>query len=106
MLDKNNYANLFDVINKGEKSYFNLCKNISFKNLDYLSSELFKTYEVKDGDSWTGISYKIYNTIDLWWLICKFNDVKNPFEELTVGMILKVPVEELVDIILETIKNN
>ena len=71
-----------------------------------MSSELFKTYEVKDGDSWTGISYKIYNTIDLWWLICKFNDVKNPFEELTVGMILKVPVEELVDIILETIKNN
>ena len=96
----------FDVVKKGEKSYFNLCKNINFKNLNYLSSELFTIYEILENDTWPGISYKVYNTIDLWWLICKFNNVKNPFKELTVGKILRIPSEELVDIILETIKNN
>ena len=106
MLDKNSYANLFDVVNKGEKSYFNLCKNINFKNLDYLSTELFTIYQVKANDTWTGISYKVYETIDLWWLICKFNDVKNPFDELVEGRILRIPSEELVDIILNTIQNN
>lgn len=105
-LGKYDYANLFDVVNKGEKSYFNLCKNINFKNIDYLNSELFTTYEVLDNDTWPGISYKVYNTIDLWWLICKFNNVRNPFEELTVGKLLKIPSEELVDIILETINKN
>lgn len=106
MLDRYSYANLFDVINKGEKSYFNLCKNINFKNLDYLSTELFTIYEVKENDTWTGISYKIYNTIDLWWLICKFNEVKNPFDELTVGRILRIPSDELVEIIINAIQNN
>ena len=58
MLDQNNYANLFDVVNKGEKSYFNLCKNISFKNLDYLSTELYTIYEVLANDTWPGIYIK------------------------------------------------
>ena len=105
-ISKYDMCNILSVVEKGEKSYFNLCKNINFKNLNYLSSELFTIYEILENDTWPGISYKVYNTIDLWWLICKFNNVKNPFKELTVGKILRIPSEELVDIILETIKNN
>ena len=29
-LDNYNFANLFNVVNKGEKSYFNLCRSIYF----------------------------------------------------------------------------
>jgi len=105
-LSNNSYANLFNVINKGEKSYFNLCKNINFKNLDYLSTDLYSTYEVNNLDTWTGISYKMYQTYELWWLICKFNKIKNPFTELEEGKVLKIPSKELVEVILNTIKNN
>lgn len=37
------------------------------------------------------ISYKIYGTVDLWWLICAVNDIMDPFTELTLGRVLKVP---------------
>ena len=105
-LGKYDYANLFDVVNKGEKSYFNLCKNIYFDNTQYLTSSDVETYIIVDDDSWSSISYRFYRTYKLWWLICKFNNVRNPFEELTVGKLLKIPSEELVDIILETINKN
>jgi nucleoid-associated protein YgaU len=102
-LSKNNFANLFNVINKGEKSYFNLCKGISFDNIDSMDHYYYVDYLVLENDSWTNISYKHYNTTELWWLICKFNGVKNPFEELTPGTYIKVPTDELKDTILNII---
>ena len=102
-LDKYNFANLFDVVELGEKSYFNINKTINFENVEYIPDTAYYMYEVKFGDSWTNISYKYYNTIKLWWLICKFNDIKNPFEELTPGSIIKIPVENLVQTVLTNI---
>ena len=103
-LSKNNYANMFNVVNKGEKSYFNLCKNLRFKNVDKIDHSQYTDYLVMEDDSWTNISYKHYNTIELWWLICKFNNVKDPFEELKAGTYIKIPTEELKDNILSIIQ--
>jgi len=82
-LDKYDLANLFNVVNKGELSYFNLCKNIYFDNIDSMSSDTVYDYIIIEDDSWTNISYKFYGTYKLWWLICKFNHIKYPFDELT-----------------------
>ena len=35
-LDQYNFANLFNVVQLGEKSYFNICKTIQFDNMDYM----------------------------------------------------------------------
>ena len=105
-LDKYEYSNLFNVINKGEMSYFNLCKNIYFKNINYMSPDDVKEYVILEDDSWTNISYKFYNTYKLWWLICKFNNISNPFNELIAGKIIKIPSQEIVDSILDLIKEN
>lgn len=105
-LDNYDYANLFNVINKGEKSYFNLCKNIYFDNTQYLTSNDVESYIIVDDDSWSSISYKFYRTYKLWWLICKFNNVTNPFYELTPGKEIKIPSKEMVDSILAIIKSN
>ncbi len=102
-LNKNSYANIFEVVNKGENSYFNLCKGVSFKNLDYLDSSLFSSYMIQENDSWTNISYKFFHTVELWWLICKFNEVKNPFKELTPGTIIRIPSDDIKDTILNSI---
>ena len=37
-------------------------------------------YEVKAGDTWTLISHNLFGTIRLWWLLCKFNNITDPFE--------------------------
>ncbi len=103
-LNKNNFANIFNVVNKGEKSYFNLCRGLRFKNVDKMDHSMYVDYLVLDIDSWTNISYKHYKTVELWWLICKFNNVKDPFAELTPGTYIKVPTAELKDKILDIIK--
>jgi hypothetical protein len=102
-LNKNNYANIFSVVNRGAKSYFNLCRGLHFNNVDSIDSGMYQNYTVVENDSWTSISYRFYNTIELWWLICKFNNVKNPFKELEAGTILKIPNDEIKDIVLNTI---
>ena len=87
-------------------SYFNLCKNVYFDNIDSMSSESVYNYIVLEDDSWTNISYKFYNTYKLWWLICKFNGITNPFNELTPGTVIKIPTKETVDAIMDVIKQN
>jgi len=37
------------------------------------------------------ISYKVYGTVDYWWVICLFNQIQNPFEELEMGTLLQMP---------------
>ena len=63
-LNNYDFANLFNVINKGEKSYFNLCKNLYFDNTQYLTSDSVEKYTIVEDDSWTAISYKFYRTYE------------------------------------------
>ena len=37
------------------------------------------------------ISHKLYGSVDLWWVVCQFNGVVNPFTDLYVGLLIKVP---------------
>ena len=66
---------------------------------------MYEMYTVHDGDSWTYLSNKFYGTIKLWWLICKFNKITNPFLELREGLTLKILKKEYVNNILQAIKN-
>ena len=102
-LDNYNCANLFNVVNKGEKSYFNLCRSIYF-DIEDISPDLITIYEVAEGDTWTNILYRNFGTIKLWWLICKFNNIKNPFEEIEAGKIIKIPSKELMETIINVIQ--
>ena len=104
-LKKYSMANMFDVVNKGSLSYFNLCKRLSF-NIEDIDDSYFNYYILKDTDTWTAISYKFYETPELWWLICKFNNVQNPFSEIVAGKEIKVPTKEVVESILHIIRHN
>lgn len=37
------------------------------------------------------ISQRVYDTVELWWLILLANDIIDPFDELYVGRRLKIP---------------
>jgi len=37
------------------------------------------------------ISYKVYGTVEFWWLILLVNGIENPFTDLLEGMILEIP---------------
>jgi hypothetical protein len=50
----------------------------------------FETYEVSNGEYWDNVSYNLYETPFLWWVIALLNNVTNPFEELEDGDQLNV----------------
>lgn len=37
------------------------------------------------------ISFKFYNTVGWWWVICMFNGVVNPLEDLYAGREILIP---------------
>ena len=37
------------------------------------------------------IAWRLYQDSTLWWIIAYFNSLANPFEDLVVGMVLKIP---------------
>ena len=99
-ISKYDMCNILSVVEKGEKSYFNLCKTLTIKDIQRIPSKYYKLYKCTKGDTWTNISYRYYNTIKLWWLICKFNNIKNPFSDLIEGKVIKIPTNELVNQII------
>lgn len=48
------------------------------------------------------ISSKAYGLPDLWWVICEFNGISDPFFDLKVGMVLRIPK---IDNVLSAIRN-
>ena len=37
------------------------------------------------------LSYRFYNTPELWWVLALVNDILSPFDDITIGSILRVP---------------
>jgi len=85
---------LFDILLDEDRitRFMNIFKSVNV-NSDILTDvSLFQTYEVEGEREawWDNISYDIYGTPNLWWVVALFNTVTNPFEELEEGTNLKV----------------
>jgi len=82
-------------------NFYNKVTNDSIEEYDYLHNTLseFKTeypieyYRIEEGDLIRPdlISYKIYGTINFWWLIMMFNNIHDVFNEMQVGTLIKIP---------------
>lgn len=102
-VSKYSLKTIFSVVDKGKQSYFNISKTINFQNLDKVPTNYYKSYTVKEFDNWPNLSYKFYNTIKLWWILCKFNQVVDPFQDLIVGSVIKIPNKEFILEILDSL---
>lgn len=61
-------------------------------NENTFNNTFFYPYLVEHDDWWENISFEVYGTQYLWWVLALVNNVVNPFEELNVGeeiMVLK-----------------
>lgn len=98
-LTNENYENIFDVFTDEDDRYFyNLLQTISFPQ--NLPEGYFDSYSITYGDTWPFISYKAYNTPNVWWVILLANNIKNPITTLIPGTTIKLPKMQLVKIIL------
>ena len=52
---------------------------------------LFTTYKVKKNDTLDSLALEFYNNPTLYWIICSFNRIQDPFTQLIEGQTIKIP---------------
>jgi hypothetical protein len=96
------YANIFNLYTNEEGYYYyNLLQNINIPT--NLPQGYFDTYDIVYGDTWPFISYKNYNTINLWWIILGINNIVNPTIQPQPGNKIKILKKRYVSLILSEI---
>lgn len=103
-LDTFRYENLFNVYqNENQQYFYNLLAKVNFP--EEISDEYYTTFTVNnDSIPYTLISYKVYNTISLWWLICAVNNITNPIDFPAPNTQLKILKTQYVRNVLQSIK--
>ena len=84
-----NRLDLYPVVtvdNNQERDYL----NTSFTSLEFDSQRHFRVPQMLIGRL-DLISYKFYQTVDLWWLIAQANDLLNINTDMYLGQILIIP---------------
>lgn len=56
----------------------------------------YSIHIVKKGETFDSIALDYYNSPTLFWVLCDFNQVQDPFNPLIPGQKIKVPVLSLV----------
>lgn len=98
------FENIFKMYkNDLGQYYYNLLQNISIP--DSLDETYFKYYIIRKKMPWTMVSFNIYKTIELWWLICIVNKIKNPIKQPLIGTAVRFLLPEYVSLVLTEIKN-
>lgn len=102
-LSPQQYENIFNVYNDTDLGYFyNLLRTINFPS--DLSPDVYNIYIIEPLDTWPTISWKLYNSVFLWWSICALNNIQNPLEMPTPGTEIKVLKGEYLGNILNNIR--
>jgi hypothetical protein len=97
------YENIFKMYkeNDNDQFFYNITKKIVLpKNLN---PDQFIFYPIRKSMPWTMVSFNLYSTIELWWLICLVNDIKNPVVQPKAGTFVKALKADLVNSVLNNI---
>lgn len=104
---KERYENIFNVYelensNGNKYVFYNILNKISLPN--DIDPAVFEYYTIPGNLPFTTISFSIYGTISLWWLILLTNGIRNPTKLLAPGTKIKVIKREYLPIVLASIQ--
>ena len=51
----------------------------------------YKAHVVQAGDTLDTLALYYYNNPTMYWVICSFNHIRNPYKQLVVGSVIKIP---------------
>ena len=83
--------------------YYNILNRVDFPS--NISPTTYSRYNTKPLETWTLISFKFYNRIDLWWIIAAYNRIDDTFTPLPPGTSLMIPTPSMIRTIIDDIKN-
>lgn len=89
-ISESNFENVFNVYEdkNSEKYFYNILKTVIIP--EDLDEEYYDNYSVKFGDMWTTISYKFYNDVSLWWVVCVANQIDDATKNPKIGSTIKI----------------
>lgn len=103
-LDPLKMENIFNVYTNENSAYFyNILNSVYFPN--DIDVTYYTTYVVQPKDTWPILSWKNYQTVNLWWLLCSVNQIIDPTIPLVPGTILKILNPDIVRNVVEEINN-
>ncbi len=90
--NKFSFIRLFNTLldEDRETKFLNIFRSYVIDESSLRDISFFESYEISNGEYWDNVSYNLYRTPYLWWVIALLNNITNPFEELTDGGELNV----------------
>ena len=103
VLEQYRYENIFKIYGTGDKDffYYNILKKIKLP--DDVDDNLFNTVAYNNALPITTLSYRIYGTTYLWWLIMVVNNITNP-AKIAGGTRIKFIKKEYLKPTIDSIK--
>lgn len=104
-----NLANMFNVyddksLGSNYKAY-NLNRGLIITGMENIPATQLSTYKVKEGDNLNLISFHLYGTIELWWIIAKLNKITDATITLQPGWVLYTLDKGTINQILNALKS-
>ena len=100
-LDNTKLANIFQIFKDDNGNYvFNLNDSANIDISD-TSDNYYTIHVVKHKESYQTIAYMYYGSTRLWWIITKFNKIKNVIDLPIPGTALKILSTEVVNSIIK-----
>lgn len=99
-----NIFNVYEITNENNNVYafYNILSKVSIPS--DLSDDVFQYLIVQSEMPLTALSYDIYKSQHLWWLIIAVNNIKNPVRLLSAGSKIKIIKPEYIESVLNSIK--
>ena len=102
------YENIFNMYSlsgtNGDIYYFyNILNKLTIPS--DLDDSVFEYIRLESNMPLTDVSFKVYQSQYLWWLILIVNKIRNPVKTIQSGSILKIIKPEYLNSVFESIKN-
>ena len=104
-LESFRYENIFNVYQNDNNDYFyNILAKVNFP--DDIEQAYYSTYTVPVNNMpWTLVSYNLYGTTLLWWVICSLNKIQNPVQFPIAGTQLKYLTPTYARLVIAELQN-
>lgn len=101
------YENIFNAYklendNGNQYVFYNILNKVSLP--DNIDDSVFKKFSIPGNMPLTTISYRIYKTIHLWWLIMLCNNIRNPIRLLAPGTVIRTIKPQYLSTVLANIQ--
>lgn len=100
-----NFENIFNIYQEKGHYFYNLLNTINFPEQSKLRPELYSEYTIHANDIWSTISYKLYGSISIWWILCILNRIENPLVMPPPGTKIIVFTVEAINQVLQTMNS-